>query len=51
MLVSRTKYEHSWVKIRDDKIWKSNGVKLLGVTIDNQLKFDGNIANGYLFQS
>ena len=45
MLDSGTKYEHSWAKIVDDKIRKSNEVKLLGATIDNKLKFDGNIAN------
>ena len=44
LVVSGTKYEHSWTKI-DDKIWGSNGVKLLGVTIDNKLKFDSHIAN------
>ena len=45
LLVSRTKYEHSWAKTGDDKIWESNKVKLLGVTIDNKLKFDSHIAN------
>ena len=45
LLVSGTKYEHSWQKIGDDKIWKSNEVKLLGVTIDSKLKFDSRIAN------
>ena len=27
------------------KIWESNEVKLLGVIIDNKLKFDSHIAN------
>ena len=36
LLISGTKYEHSWAKISDDKIWESNEVKL---------KFDGHIAN------
>ena len=45
LLVSRTKYEHSWAKISDDKIWKSSEVKLLVVTIDNKLKFDSHISN------
>ena len=37
LLVSGTKYEH--------KIWESNEVKLLGVTIDSKLKFDSYFAN------
>ena len=45
LLVSGTKCEHSWAKIDDDKIWKSNEVKLLGVIIDNKLRFDSHIAN------
>ena len=44
LLVSGTKYEHNRTKI-GDKIWESNEVKLLGVTIDNKLKFDRHIAN------
>ena len=45
LLVSRTKYEHSWAKVGDDKIWESKEVKLLGVAVDNKLKFDSHIAN------
>ena len=45
LLVSGTKYEHSWAKIDDDKIWEINEVKLSAVTIDNKLKFDSIIAN------
>ena len=45
LLFSGTKYENSWAKIGDDQIWKSNKVNLLGVTIDNKLKFDNHIAN------
>ena len=44
-LVSGTKYEHRRAKIRNDKIWESNEVKLLGVTIVTKLKFDSHIAN------
>ena len=36
LLVSGNKNEHMWVKVGNDKIWESNTVKLLGVTIDNQ---------------
>ena len=45
LLVSWTKYEHNWAKIGDDDMWESNEVKLLGLTINNRLKFDGRIAN------
>ena len=45
MLFSGSNYEHSLVKIGDDEIWESNEVELLGVPIDNKLKFDGHIAN------
>ena len=45
LLVSGTKYEHSWAKIGDDKVWERNEVKRLGVTIDNKLKFDSHITN------
>ena len=45
LLVSGTKYEHSWAKIGDDKIWEGNEFKFLGVKIDNNLKFNSHIAN------
>ena len=45
MLVSGTKYEHSWTKKRNDEIWESNEVKRLGVAISNKLKFHFHIAN------
>ena len=34
-------------QIGNDKIWKSNEIKLLGVAIDNKLKFDSHIKNIY----
>ena len=34
-----------WVKIGDDTIWELRTVKLLGITIDNQLKFYEHIDN------
>ena len=37
-----------WAKIGDDKIWESKTVKLLGITIDNELKFDEHISNVYM---
>ena len=43
LLVSGTRYEYSWAKIGDHKTWDINEIKLLGVTIDNRLKFDSPI--------
>ena len=40
LLLSGTKYELSWSKIGNDKIWESKGV-----TTDNKFKFDDHIAN------
>ena len=40
LLVSGHKYENCWVRIRSNVIWENSQVKLLGVIIDNQLKFD-----------
>ena len=34
-----------WTKIDDHKIWESKTVKLLGITSDNQLKFDEHVSN------
>ena len=45
LFVSRNKHEHMWAKIGDDQIWESRTVKLLGTTIDNELKFDKYISN------
>ena len=45
LLVSGSKYEHTWVQLGEDKIWENNTVKLLGVTIDNELKFDNHVLN------
>ena len=44
LLASLTKMK-MWAKVGNDKIWESNTVKLLGVTIDNQLKFNEHVLN------
>ena len=44
-LSQEKKHEHMWVKISDDQIWESRTVKLLGITIDNELEFDEYISN------
>ena len=40
LFVSSHKYEHLWAKVGNDKIWETRTVKLLGITIDNELKYD-----------
>ena len=45
LFVSGNKHKHMWAKIGDDQIWESRTVKLLGVTTDNELKFDEYISN------
>ena len=45
LFVSGNKYEHMWARVGSDLIWKSRTVKLLGITIDNELKFDVHISN------
>ena len=40
LFVSGNKYEHMWARVGNDLIWESRTVKLLGITIDNELKFD-----------
>ena len=40
LLISGHKHEQIWAKIGNDKIWETRYVELLGVTIDNELKFD-----------
>ena len=43
LLFSGYKFENLWVRIGNQKIWEESNVKLLGVNIDNQLKFDSHI--------
>ena len=45
LLVARHKFEHAWVSVGPDKIWKYHSVKLLGVSIANELKFDKHVLN------
>ena len=48
LLMGGYKHEHIWAQIDKDKIWESNEVKLLGVTTDNNLKFDSRIYKIYV---
>ena len=34
-----------WAKLDRDIVWESNDVKLLGITLDNNLKFDKHVPN------
>ena len=43
LLVSGHHYEEVLVNIGKDIIWESKTVKLLGITIDKELKFDKHI--------
>ena len=43
LIVPGYKHEQVWANIGRDLIWESNDVKLLGVTIDRDLKFDKHV--------
>ena len=43
LLVLGHKHENCWARVGSDVIWEDSQVKLLGVTIDNQLKFDKHV--------
>ena len=43
LIVSGYKHEQVWANIAKYLIWESNNVKLLGVTIDRDLKFDKHV--------
>ena len=42
-LTSGNAYEHLWIKVGDELIWESSEEKLLGVTIDKNLKFNSHL--------
>ena len=45
LLVSGHRYEHMWIRVGLDKIWEDKEAKLLGITIDNDLKFDQHVSD------
>ena len=45
MKMNSDKFEHLWAKIGDNRIWENRTVKLLGITVDNELKFDEHLSN------
>ena len=36
-----------WADVGEDKIWESNGVELLGTTIDGKMKIDKHVSKLY----
>ena len=46
LLMAGNKYEQMWVQLGEKKIWEHKTVKLLGVIIDSQLKFDSHVLKG-----
>ena len=45
LLISGNKNEQMWAKLDRDIFWECNDIKLLGITLDNNLKFDKNVFN------
>ena len=45
LFISDNKLEQMWVRIRDNMMWENRTVKLLGIKIDNDLKFDEYLTN------
>ena len=45
LLKSGHKYKHQSAEIGKDMVWEENKVRLLGITIDNELKIDSYILN------
>ena len=45
LFISGNKFKQMWIRIRNDIIWENRTVKLLGITIDNELKFDEHLTN------
>ena len=45
LLVAGNKHEHLWVNVRESLIWESKQEKILGVTIDRNLKFEEHVKN------
>ena len=45
LLISGNKNEQMWAKLDRDIVWESNDVKILGITLDNDLKFDKHVSN------
>ena len=44
-MIASSSPEHMWTKVGDQVIWESSQEKLLGITIDKNLKFDQHVIN------
>ena len=44
ILFAGHKFEHMWLDVGNNRIWESNYEKMLGILIDNSLKFDNYLA-------
>ena len=42
---NKNKKEQMWAKLDRDILWDRNDAKLLGITLDNNLKFDKHVSN------
>ena len=47
LIVSGYKNEQVWTNIGKDLIWESNDIKLLGIAVDRNLKFDKHVLKLY----
>ena len=45
LFITGNTFDQAWVKSRDDMIWGNRTVKLLEITIDNELKVDEHLTN------
>ena len=45
LLISGNKNEQMWAKLDKNIVWESNDIKLLGVILGNNLKFDKHVSN------
>ena len=45
LLISSNKFEQMWFRIKDNMKWENRSVKLLGITLDTELKFDRHLIN------
>ena len=45
LLLSGNKNEQIWAKLDRDIVWESNDVKLLRITVDNNVSFDKHVSS------
>ena len=43
-IIAGHKYEHMWLDVGNNRIWETKSEKMLGILIDNSLKFDNYVA-------